>query len=123
MLSFWGGNRRLPLFHMAKNFIWLEETKERINKFLIGYIINKKLNINKSSEEKVFKCMNNTFGPITQPYIRSTLAKNTTRVLALLMFYETRQNPNKYFKVLSCVIYTIISNYFCIDYLARQLKK
>ena len=29
----------------------------------------------------------------------------------------------KFFKVLSCVIYTIISNYVCIDYLACESKK
>ena len=66
--------------------------------------------------------MNNTFGPITQTYIKSTSAKNNTRVLALLMFYESRNDPKKYFKVLSCVVYTIISNYACIDYLAYEKK-
>ena len=35
--------------------------------------------------------MNNTFGPITQPFIRSTLAKKKKRVLELLMFYEARK--------------------------------
>ena len=39
------------------------------------------------------------------------------------MFYETRaENPNKYFRVLSCVIYTIIKNYVCIYYLACLSK-
>ena len=37
------------------------------------------------------------------------------------MFYETRVlNPNKCFRVSSCVIYTIVDNYVCINYLARQ---
>ena len=54
-------------------------------------MINPKLNINKAFREQVHKCMNNTFGPSNQPFIRSTLAKNNTRVLALLMFYETRK--------------------------------
>ena len=67
--------------------------------------------------------MNNTFGPITQPYIKATLKKHNTKVLALLMFYQTRNNPKKAFKVLSCVIYTIISNYVCIDYLACETKQ
>ena len=62
----------------------------------------------------------NTFGPSTQPFIRATLAENKTRVLSLLMFYETRKNPKKYFKVLSYVICTIINNYVCIDYLACE---
>ena len=38
------------------------------------------------------------------------------------MFYETRKNPKKFFKVLSCVIYTIISNCVCNDYLASESK-
>ena len=41
---------------------------------------------------------------------------------AVLMFYETRKSPKKAFKVLSCVIYTIINNYVCIDYLAFESK-
>ena len=64
--------------------------------------------------------MKTTFGAITQPYIRTILEKNNTRVLALFMLYETRKNPRKDFKVLSCVIYTIIRNYVCIDYLACE---
>ena len=51
------------------------------------------------------------------------MSKNNTRVLALLMFYETRKNPKKFSKVLSCVIYKIISNYVCIDYLCYESKK
>ena len=49
------------------------------------------------------------FGPITQPHIRSTLSKNKTIVLALLVFYETRAE-NIAYKVFICVIYTIIKN-------------
>ena len=40
------------------------------------------------------------------------------------MFHDTRaENPRKYFRVLSCVIYTIIDHYVCIDYLACQSKQ
>ena len=83
-------------------------------------MINPRFNINKAFREQVDKCMNNIFGSITQPFIRYTLAKNDTRVLAILMFYETRKNTKKYFKVFSCVIYTIINNYVCIDYLVCE---
>ena len=39
------------------------------------------------------------------------------------MFYETRaDNPNKDYRVLSCVIYTIIKHYACIHYLDCQSK-
>ena len=122
MLSLLRANNRTPLFHMSKSFIWIEETKGRIDEFSIGYMINPKLNINKAFREEVLKYMNTKFGQINQPHIRTTLTKNTTRVLALLMFYETRKYPKKSFEVFSCVIHTIISNYVCINYLAFQSK-
>ena len=62
VLSLLGANYRLPLFHMAKLFIWLTETKQRINDFTIGYMINPTLNVNKDFREKVEKCMYTTFG-------------------------------------------------------------
>ena len=35
------------------------------------------------------------------------------------MFHETGvYNPKKDYRVLSCIIYTIIKNYVCIDYLS-----
>ena len=68
--------------------------------------------------------MYTTFGETTQPFIKATLLKMNTSVLALIMFYDTiSYNTKKAFRVLSCVIYTIIKNYACIDYLAYQLKK
>ena len=98
--------------------------KERINEFTVGYLISQNLNINNSFIEKVDKCMTATFGQITQNHIRATLSKNKTRVLALLLFYETRAyNPKKTFKLLSCVINTIIKSYVYTDYLACQCKK
>ena len=36
-----------------------------------------------------------TFSAITRPHIKTTLAKKKTIVLALLMFYEAKQNPLK----------------------------
>ena len=64
-----------------------------------------------------------TFGAITQPFIKYTLLKNKTRVLELIMFYEKgADNTWKAFRVLSCVIYNIIKNYICIDFLACQQK-
>ena len=67
------------------------------------------------------KSMYTTFGEITQPHIKSTLSKKNTSALSLIMFYDTRaHNHKKFYRVLSCVIYTIIKNYVCIDYLACQ---
>ena len=40
------------------------------------------------------------------------------------MFHDTRGGKHeKYFRVFSCVIYTIIVNYVCVDYLACQSKQ
>ena len=41
-------NHCLPLSHMYKSYIWLEETNERIDEFSIGYTINPTLSINKA---------------------------------------------------------------------------
>ena len=57
--------------------------------------------------------MNNKFGAITQPFIIYTLLKKKTRLLALVIFYETRAENISY-RVLSCVICTIIKNYVYI---------
>ena len=40
------------------------------------------------------------------------------------MFYDNRTtNPTKVFRVLSCVVYSVIENYVCIDYLGCKSKK
>ena len=119
MLSLLGANHCLPLFHIAKRFTWLNETKERINEFNIGYIYNPGLNVNKAFREQVQTFMFTTFGEITQPFMRSTLEKINTNVLALIIFYEIIVDK-KYYRVLSCVIYTIMKHYICIDYLDCQ---
>ena len=80
-------------------------------------MINKGLHVNKSLRDQVKTFMNTTFGEITQPFIKATSSKNNTSVLSLIMFRETRaDNTKKYFRVLSCVIYTIIKNYVYIDF-------
>ena len=108
---------------MDKRFICLVETGEIINDFEIGYMINPSFHVNEAFRYQVEKCMNTTFGKFTQPFIKATLSKNNTSMLSLIMFHETRGgNSKKYFSVLSCVIYTIIKNYVCIDYLACQRK-
>ena len=56
--------------------------------------------------------------------ISKILLKPNTIVLSLVMFFENRKtNAKKMFRVLSCVIYTIISNCVCIDYLGSEKSK
>ena len=42
---------------------------------------NPGLNVNRAFRAKVEKCMYTTFGEITQPFIKATLAKNNTSLL------------------------------------------
>ena len=53
MLLLLGDNNRLPLLHMDKRFIWLEEKGKRINESEIGYMINPTLHVNKSFRYQV----------------------------------------------------------------------
>ena len=78
IFPFWGDNHRLPLLHMDKQFIWIEETKERINQFGIGYMNNPNLYTNKDFVYQVETCMNTIFGALTQPFIKTTSSKNNT---------------------------------------------
>ena len=83
--------------------------KKRINEFKIVYMINTVLNVNKYFRYQVEKCMYTTFGETTQTFIKATVSKNNTSVLALIMFYEAKvYNTKKAFIVLSCIIHTII---------------
>ena len=65
-----GSNHHLPLLHMDERFIFLEEIGERINDFKIGYMINPCLYVGKDFIDQVEKCINTTFGSITQPLLK-----------------------------------------------------
>ena len=93
----WGLIIIYPYYTWLKSLFGLNK-KERIIEFSIGYMINPTLNIKKPFKWKVTKCMKTTFGAITQPNSSKILAKNTTRVLALLMFYKTRKILRKFSK-------------------------
>ena len=59
-----------------------------MNKFEIGYMNNPGLYVNKAFRDQVGKYMNITFGELTHYFIKGTLSKNNTSVLALMMFHE-----------------------------------
>ena len=85
--------------------------------------MNPNLNRNRSFKDQAKVCLKNTFGPDTNTHIAKTLPKNT-RVLALVIFYEIgKKIIRKLLRVLSCVIYTIIDKYVCIDYSGSEKSK
>ena len=52
------------------------------------------------------------------------MRKNDTCVIEIVMFYETKtKNLAKLYSVLSYVLYYVIENYVCIDYLCCHSKK
>ena len=67
--SLLGTNHHMPLSHMAKSYICLEETYKRINEFSIGYMMNPNLVINKDFKEQVKICMKTKFATTIQSHI------------------------------------------------------
>ena len=124
MQSLLGNNCRIPLLHMSKIYIWLEETNQLINEFSVGFMMNPTLYSNRDFKDQVKLCLKYTFGPNTNSHISRTLQKPNTRVLALVIFYESgKTNIRKLLILLSCVIYTIMNKYVCIDYLGSEKSK
>ena len=85
MQSLLGTNCHMPLLHMSKRYIWLEETNQRINEFSIGYMMNPNLNWNRYFKDQVKVCLKNKFGPDTNTHIVKTLPEKYTRVLVSIL--------------------------------------
>ena len=62
-------NCRMPLLHMSKTYIWMEETNQRINEFSFGYMLNPTLYKNKAFKDQVKACFKNTFGKDSNSHI------------------------------------------------------
>ena len=82
-------NCHMLLLHMSKSYIWIEEINQRINEFSIGYMINPTLYKNIYFKDQVKVCFKHTFGPDTTYHIIKILQKPNTRVLVLVLFYES----------------------------------
>ena len=65
----------MPLLHMSKSYLWIEESSQRITDFSFGYMFNPTLYTNKVFREKVKACFKNTFGTDTNKHIHKTLQK------------------------------------------------
>ena len=81
-------------------------------------MINPYLHINRVFREQVQKYLGCYFYIKTIKTIRDCLLNKNTSVMALIMIYETvGKDISKVYKVLSFVVYTLIDNYVCIEYL------
>ena len=96
-------------------------TYETINQFEIGCIINPSLKCNKVFRVQFEKCLSVSFDSLAMETIKNCLKKNNTCVMPLMMIMRiTEEIQKKLYRVLSCVVYYLIENYVCIDYLSCQ---
>ena len=86
-----GTNYSLPLSHMAKSYIWLEETNQRINYFSVVYMMNPNLNRNKIFREQMKVCIKTTFSTSTMTHMSEILLKPNARVLSSVVFFDNRK--------------------------------
>ena len=86
-------------------------------------MMNPNLSTNNALRYQVKVCMKTIFSTSTMTHISKISLKPNTIVLALVVFFDNRKNAKKMLRVLSCGIYTIISNYVCIDYLGSEKTK
>ena len=108
---------------MSKRMVHCDSTDETINPFSIGYIINPSLNCNKVFRLLVENFISVSFSSKAMKTIRYFLRKKNICVMELILVYENNGgNVKKVYRVLSCVVYYLIDNYVCIDYLSCQLK-
>ena len=76
---------------MDKSYIFIEEKNQCINELSIGYIMNPNFSINKAFKWQVKICIKTTFDTTNQSHISKILLEPNTRVLVLVMFYDTRK--------------------------------
>ena len=103
--------------------VHIYSTEKNIHQFAIGYMINPLLHINNVFITKAQKCLVCSFSIKTIKTIKNCLTKKNTSVMVLIMIYKNVIISIKNVLILlSCVVYTLIDNYVCIDYLSCQSK-
>ena len=113
-----GVNNSQPILHIIKIIVHCYTIDEIINNFAIGYMINPPLQFKYSFITQVEKFLSVLFPASTMKTIKDCLMNNNTCVMAIIMIYENNGEIQKQlYRVLSCVVYSLIDYYFCIDFL------
>ena len=116
-----GVNHRQPILHTFKIMVLCHNTDETIDQFTISYMINPSLNFNNVFRTQVEKCWSVSLSDSTIKTIKYCLINKNTCVMELIMIYENNgEIPKTFYIVLSFVVYSLIDNYFCIDFLSCQ---
>ena len=93
-LTLLGVNHCQPILHMSKILVYIYTTYERINKFLIGYMINPTLHVNKVFREQVEKLLRDNFYQNTMEYIKMLWEKGYM-YYCTNNFYDSLKKSNK----------------------------
>ena len=84
---------------MSKIFVFINTTEEHINQFEIGFITNPTLHVNKVFRDQYRKFLKYKYHQSIMKRLKNVLRKKYTCVIALVMFYETK-NPQQ--KCIGC---------------------
>ena len=85
----------LPLSHIGKIYICLQETNQSIKEFSIVYMMNPNLSMNKVFRDQVKGFTITAFSASTMKQISKIRLKPNTRVLALVLFIENRKKVKR----------------------------
>ena len=86
-------------------------------------MINPYIHINRVFREQVQKGLGCYLSTKTMKAIIYFLLNKNSYVMALIMIYENSgKGIRKVYRMLGCVVYTLIDNYVCIYYLSCQPK-
>ena len=108
---------------MSKIMVHCYSTDKTINPFAISYMINPSLNCTKVFIVQFEKCWSLWFSSRATETIINCLKKRNTCVMAQIIIYENNGgNVKKVYIVLSCVVYSLMDIYVCIDYILCQSK-
>ena len=86
-----GDNHSLPISHLSKIMVHIYTTRKTIHQFLIGYLINPSLLLNKIFKTQVENFLGCYFSISRMKTIKNILMKNNTSFMALIMIYENNE--------------------------------
>ena len=92
----------------------MNTTEESINQFSIGYMINPTLNVNKMLRYQIMIFLKEIFHHSTIKGIKNFMIKKDTCIIAPVMFYGTKTKKIKVYKVLSCVLCSVMRIMFAL---------
>ena len=95
--------------------IWDPVKKEKVHQFHVRYMPHHLMKKHGTHRDNVIKMFQLTIKLVALKHTKNELSKKNVSVLSFIMFYKNR-NTFMY-KVIGALIYAIIYEYTCLDYL------